>query len=286
MPPTIQALLAARLDQLEAPEREVAQRAAIVGPLFSWEAVRELCRDSGHGLSSSLHALVRKEVIVPAAGAPGSGDAFRFAHILVRDAAYAGLAKRTRAELHERFAHWVEQSFEGIAGEQEEILGSISSRPPPSSASSATRTMPTVSARRPLPTWHPLVVERSLPVTWRPLPTCSADLPTICPPATRNGSRSACNRYRLCSRRGDSTRPMRTSPRSWRSRPRRSPRSGTGVARVPRCPEGNRDDDCLRRDCDSLARAERARRRSCRSGRGARLPRQDEVLERRGRSCR
>jgi class 3 adenylate cyclase/tetratricopeptide (TPR) repeat protein len=123
MPPTIQALLAARLDQLEPSEREVAQRAAIAGPLFSWGAVRELCRDSVPGLSSSLHALVRKEVIVPAAGPPGSGDAFRFAHILVRDAAYAGLAKRTRAELHERYAHWVEQSSLGSAGEQEDILG-------------------------------------------------------------------------------------------------------------------------------------------------------------------
>jgi tetratricopeptide (TPR) repeat protein len=54
---------------------------------------------------------------------PGSGDAFRFAHILVRDAAYAGLAKRTRAELHERFARWVEQSPEGSDGEHEEIQG-------------------------------------------------------------------------------------------------------------------------------------------------------------------
>ena len=124
MPPTIQALLAARLDQLEGAERDVAQRAAVVGHIFSWSAVHELCSESaGHDLSSRLHTLVRKQLIVPEAGTPAAEDAFRFGHILVRDAAYAGLAKRTRAELHERFASWLEAARGGRVTEQEEILG-------------------------------------------------------------------------------------------------------------------------------------------------------------------
>jgi class 3 adenylate cyclase/tetratricopeptide (TPR) repeat protein len=120
LPPTIQALLAARLDQLAPAERELAQCAAVVGDVFSWSAVRELSSEPAReGLSGRLHTLVRKQLIVPEAGATDAEDAFRFAHVLIRDAAYAGLAKRTRAALHEQFADWLAA---GGAG-SEEILG-------------------------------------------------------------------------------------------------------------------------------------------------------------------
>jgi class 3 adenylate cyclase len=124
MPATIQALLTARLDQLEAGEREVAQRAAVVGHVFSWGAVRELCAEPArHDLGSRLHMLVRKRLIVPEASTLAAEDAFRFGHVLVRDAAYAGLAKRTRAELHERYATWLEGARHDRVTEHEEILG-------------------------------------------------------------------------------------------------------------------------------------------------------------------
>ena len=56
-----------------------------------------------------LAALVRKELIRPdEPQAPGE-DAFRFRHLLIRDAAYDGLPKAKRAELHERFADWLEE---------------------------------------------------------------------------------------------------------------------------------------------------------------------------------
>src|SRR5438034_5447849 len=51
------------------------------------------------------------------------GDAFRFAHILMRDAAYAALLKTHRAELHERFADWIEQATADRTSEYGEILG-------------------------------------------------------------------------------------------------------------------------------------------------------------------
>jgi tetratricopeptide (TPR) repeat protein len=122
LPPTIQALLAARLDQLGASERDVAQRASVVGQVFTRNAVHELCdvpvRDE---LGRHLQTLVRADLISPEAGA--TDDNFRFGHILVRDAAYAGLAKRTRAELHERLASWTEAARSGRLTEYEEILG-------------------------------------------------------------------------------------------------------------------------------------------------------------------
>src|SRR4051794_20377104 len=124
MPPTINALLAARLDQLEPGERDVAQRAAVVGQVFWSGAVRDLCaQPTRAGLGGRLHTLVRKELIVPEASKLAAEDAFRFGHILVRDAAYAGLSKRTRAELHERFADWLETARSSRVSEHEEILG-------------------------------------------------------------------------------------------------------------------------------------------------------------------
>ncbi|MDX6536431.1 MAG: hypothetical protein QOD37_772, partial [Gaiellales bacterium] len=122
IPPTIQALLAARLDQLGAAERDVAQRASVVGHAFTRNAVRELCdAPAREEIGRYLQALTRSELISPEAGT--SGDDFRFGHILVRDAAYAGLAKRTRAELHERLADWTESARAGRLTEYEEILG-------------------------------------------------------------------------------------------------------------------------------------------------------------------
>jgi class 3 adenylate cyclase/tetratricopeptide (TPR) repeat protein len=124
MPPTIQALLAARLDQLEAGERDVAQRASVVGHVFWSGAVRDLCaQPTRAGLGGRLHTLVRKELIVPETSSLAAEDAFRFGHILVRDAAYAGLPKRTRAELHEQFADWLTATRTSRVTEHEEILG-------------------------------------------------------------------------------------------------------------------------------------------------------------------
>ena len=52
---------------------------------------------------------------------PGE-DGFRFQHLLIRDAAYEAILKSTRADLHERFADWLEEHGTGIA-ELDELLG-------------------------------------------------------------------------------------------------------------------------------------------------------------------
>jgi class 3 adenylate cyclase/tetratricopeptide (TPR) repeat protein len=107
LPPTIQALLTARLDRLHPVEREVLQRAAVVGKEFWPGAVAAL--DGGdETLGATLLGLVRRELVEPAVSSIPGQDGFRFRHVLIRDAAYAGIPKRTRADLHERFAAWLE----------------------------------------------------------------------------------------------------------------------------------------------------------------------------------
>ena len=74
-------------------------------------------------VEASLRGLERKELIRPDEATFAGQDAYRFQHILIRDAAYHGLLKRTRAELHERFVDWLEQIASDRVMEFEEIRG-------------------------------------------------------------------------------------------------------------------------------------------------------------------
>ncbi len=107
VPPSIQALLAARLDQLDRPEREVLERGAVEGKLFHRSAVEALS-DGAPEVPLRLVALVRKELLRPDRAQLPGDDAFRFRHLLIRDAAYDALPKAVRADLHLRFADWLE----------------------------------------------------------------------------------------------------------------------------------------------------------------------------------
>jgi len=121
VPPTIQALLAARLDQLDASERGVLERGAVEGRLFHRGAVEALAPDEEH-TADRLVSLVRKELVRPDKAQLEGEDAFRFRHLLIRDAAYDALPKARRAELHERFAMWLDDRGNGLV-ERDEILG-------------------------------------------------------------------------------------------------------------------------------------------------------------------
>ncbi|MGN6798556.1 MAG: AAA family ATPase [Gaiellaceae bacterium] len=121
VPPTIQALLAARLDQLPTGERKALERGAVEGQVFHRGAVQALAPDDP-SIPAQLMKLVRKELVRPTAAALPEDDAFRFRHLLIRDAAYDALPKATRADLHERFARWLE-THGGTLVELDEILG-------------------------------------------------------------------------------------------------------------------------------------------------------------------
>ncbi len=124
VPPSIQALLAERLDQLSDDERAVIERAAVVGREFWREAVVDLSSPSARdAVGSHLMALVRKELIRPDVSELAGEDGFRFQHILIRDVAYEALPMSVRADLHERFARWLEENASDPGLDVEEITG-------------------------------------------------------------------------------------------------------------------------------------------------------------------
>ncbi|MFL6188128.1 MAG: AAA family ATPase [Actinomycetes bacterium] len=124
IPPSIQALLAARLDRLEDAERAVLERAAVAGQMFEQRAVVELSPPAERGtVPARLQALVRRELLRPSPSRLAGDQGFQFRHLLVRDAAYDAIPKQTRAELHELFAVWVERMAGPRLRELEEIVG-------------------------------------------------------------------------------------------------------------------------------------------------------------------
>jgi len=123
VPATIQALLAARLDQLDAPERIVGERASVEGTVFHRGAVLELCGSVlREPVDPQLGSLLRRELIRPDRAVFAGEEAFRFRHVLIREAAYQAMPKQLRAELHERFADWLERTAGDRIQEHEEIL--------------------------------------------------------------------------------------------------------------------------------------------------------------------
>jgi class 3 adenylate cyclase len=122
MPPTIHALLAARIERLRPEERTVLERAAVVGRHFSRSAVAALLGRNGSELDARLEALRRTELIERDTGWFLGEPVLRFHHVLIRDAAYRRLLKGTRAELHEHLADWIEAQVKD-APEHDETIG-------------------------------------------------------------------------------------------------------------------------------------------------------------------
>jgi class 3 adenylate cyclase/tetratricopeptide (TPR) repeat protein len=123
VPPTVQALIAARLDRLAPLERAVLERAAIVGKVFGAASIRSLMNDELSGnVDEGIRALLRKDLIRPDRGDLDEEDSYRFRHLLVRDAVYDAMPKELRADLHEGFADRLEREA-GSAGELDEFVG-------------------------------------------------------------------------------------------------------------------------------------------------------------------
>jgi predicted ATPase/class 3 adenylate cyclase len=118
VPASLRALLSARLDQLAPEERHLLQCASVEGEIFHRGSLLALCPEELH-LTARLAYLARKELLYPARAELPGEDAFRFRHLLLRDAAYAALPKADRATLHERFAAWAEER----SGEYDELVG-------------------------------------------------------------------------------------------------------------------------------------------------------------------
>ena len=123
IPPTVQALVAARLDALPTEERSVIEPASVIGMSFAEEAIAELVEDEIRSrLELDIGSLMTKQLVRRASGEEAF---FRFGHLVIRDTAYGSLLKRIRAALHERFVVWAERvnKERGRETEFEEILG-------------------------------------------------------------------------------------------------------------------------------------------------------------------
>ena len=120
VPPTLRALLAARLDQLDPAERFSLERGAVEGEIFHRGAVEAL--SGGGQVMSSLASLVDKALIRSDRPQLEGEAAFRFRHLLIRDAAYDAMSKATRAQLHERFVGWLGERGTDVA-ELDQLLG-------------------------------------------------------------------------------------------------------------------------------------------------------------------
>jgi predicted ATPase/class 3 adenylate cyclase len=126
VPPTIQALLTARLEQLERDQRAVVEPASVAGLRFARGAIESLVDETLRSeVGRKLGLLSAKQLVRPDPDGPFPGDGHRFEHALIRDAAYKRLLKRTRAELHERFVDWADRRNRerGRELEFQEILG-------------------------------------------------------------------------------------------------------------------------------------------------------------------
>jgi class 3 adenylate cyclase/tetratricopeptide (TPR) repeat protein len=123
IPPTIQALLAARLDRLPLDQLELVGAASVVGNEFWPRAVAALSPAAVGELDGALSALEGRELIQAGATTITGEQGFGFRHALIRDAAYESLTKQARAELHERFANWMEDDQRERLAELEALLG-------------------------------------------------------------------------------------------------------------------------------------------------------------------
>jgi DNA-binding SARP family transcriptional activator len=124
VPPTVEALLASRLDTLEPGDRSLIERAAVIGRDFARNAVMHLSPpEELAGIDARLATLERRGLVRALRDHPGEDEALRFHHVLIRDVAYSGITKESRAELHERHGSWLEKrsaadELVGYHGEQ------------------------------------------------------------------------------------------------------------------------------------------------------------------------
>ena len=113
--PSIQMMLASRLDRLDNQERAALECMSVAGLEISSEGIRHLF---GREAEKELGSLTKKEFVEPA-----RGGGCRFRHALIRDAAYRSISKARRAKLHERLAVWMDETLGPRVADYEEIIG-------------------------------------------------------------------------------------------------------------------------------------------------------------------
>ena len=175
VPPTLKALLAARLDQLDEAERRVLERGSVEGEIFHRGGVQALAPEETQ-VTTRLAALVRRQLVRPDRAQIAGDDGYRFRHLLIRDAAYDALPKAVRADLHARFADWLDEHGHALV-ERDEIVGyHLEQASPLPGGARAARSQPRRSRRA--PGSLPPAGARSTARTTGPEPRCSTARPS------------------------------------------------------------------------------------------------------------
>lgn len=123
VPPTIQALLATRLDRLSEGERAAIEAAAVEGKVFHTSSIVELTESDAEAIHAALLGLMRRALVRADKPVFTGEQGYRFRHILIRDAAYDSIPKATRSTLHERHAGWLDERVADRTLELDEVVG-------------------------------------------------------------------------------------------------------------------------------------------------------------------
>ena len=123
VPESMHALIAARLDTLPTEQRGLLGDAAVIGGTFWAGALATVGRRPFPDVLDALESLGRRHLVAFAPESSLAGEIeLSFSHVLVRDAAYAQLTRRARAEKHHAVARWIEQTSGDRTGDVAEIL--------------------------------------------------------------------------------------------------------------------------------------------------------------------
>ena len=109
VPATVQGIVAARLDLLEAEQKAVLQDAAVLGRTFWAGGVAAMAGLERFAVEELLHPLERKDFVRRERRSTVADDSqYTFLHVLVRDVAYGQIPRGERAELHRLAGEWIE----------------------------------------------------------------------------------------------------------------------------------------------------------------------------------
>ena len=108
LPDSVQGIIAARLDGLDARDKALLQDAAVIGKAFWVGAVAAIGGRDVDQIEQRLHELERGRFVRRARRSSVGSDAeYAFLHVLVRDVAYGQIPRAARAEKHRAAAEWI-----------------------------------------------------------------------------------------------------------------------------------------------------------------------------------
>jgi class 3 adenylate cyclase/tetratricopeptide (TPR) repeat protein len=109
VPPTVQAILASRIDRLEPEEKRILQTAAVIGKDLAFSLLRAIAELPDERLHDALSRLQASELLFPTSFYPE--PEYTFVHALTHDVAYGSLLQERRRDLHGRIVSAIERQY-------------------------------------------------------------------------------------------------------------------------------------------------------------------------------